>query len=85
MVKQVKPQWSDDLKCDWLAIRSIGNYRIAIDLPAGNCCDMTGAIEIAKSVCPLVSKVETYVGGVRDTAYSLHIRAGKLEWEAWDG
>lgn len=53
----------------------LDRYEISVDggvrfyFPRNNCCDMSGAIQVAKSLSPSVSQVETFVDGNPDTIY----------------
>jgi len=68
------------LKCDFIAWRVLADGEIALDLPDGNCCDMTAAIEIAEKIMPAVRRIVTFVGGQPDTEY----RLWKGDWMALD-
>jgi hypothetical protein len=52
-----------------------------LDFPAGNCCDMSGAISIFTAIDPDVRVIETFAGGNADTIYRLS-GEGRGEWEA---
>jgi hypothetical protein len=49
-----------------------------LDLPAANCCDMTGAIKLFTAIDPDVQAIETFAGGEPDTVYSRN----RGEWTA---
>ena len=72
--RSVRPHamWSSDLQCAWTAWRVVDDGHLAVDLPVANCCDMRGAIKAAKSLCPLVWRIDTFTGGEADTTYFLH-------------
>ena len=61
--------YSSKLKCAFNAWRVIADGEIALELPAGNCCDMGGAIEIAEKIMPSVWRIATFMGGEPDTEY----------------
>jgi hypothetical protein len=52
-----------------------------LDMEAGDCCDMSGAIAFFAAIDPQVCKIETFAGAERDTAY-LKRREG---WQPVDG
>ncbi len=60
---------SFQLQCAFHAWRVIGKNELALDLPPGNCCDMTGAIDIAKKIMPDAMRIMTLSGAVPDTEY----------------
>lgn len=70
--------YSSALQCHWLRWRVVGPRALAVDVPAGDCVDMTGAIRVAKALMPNVAVIHTLCGGEVDTMYS---RVGK-EWRA---
>jgi|SRR6516165_10288262 hypothetical protein len=49
-----------------------------LDMPPVSCCDMNGCIELFRTIDPEVCRIETYSGGLPDTAYE---RDGK-QWRA---
>ena len=70
--------WSENMMTPWVSWTNRGGNVLILRLPAGCCCDMTGAIVVAKLLCPAVRRIETYSGDEPDTQY---IKNGK-EWEA---
>ncbi len=72
--------YSSKLKCAFHGWRVLADGEIALDMPENNCCDMSGAIEIAEVIMPSVWKILTFSGEVPDTAYIL--LNGK--WGAYD-
>jgi len=46
-----------------------------LDMPAGCCCDMTGAIALFRYLHPAVERIETFAGGQPDTSYRLEAGA----------
>ena len=52
---------------------------VCIYMEAGNCCDMAGAIELAKVISPGVDKIATFSGIEPDTVY----RRVSGKWEAF--
>ena len=61
--------YSKELRCAWIAWRVETTGELALDLPAGNCPDMTAAIDLARKLMPSVAWVRTYVDGSPDTIY----------------
>ena len=57
------------LGCRFLAWRVISDNELALEMPPGNRCDMTGAIEIATKIMPNVQRIATYDGTEADTEY----------------
>lgn len=57
------------LQCLFNGWRVLGDGHLALDMPAGNCCDMSGAIEIANKVMPKVRLISTFQGEKPDTEY----------------
>lgn len=76
------------LQCKWKCWWVIAEGELALDMPENNCCDMTGAIEIAKVLMPGVWRIATYAGGEPDTEYQLvrdvNHRSWSGEWKAYD-
>ena len=70
--------FSIQLQCSFLAWRVIAEGELALDMPAHNCCDMSGAIDIAERIMPGIRRIATFAGGVPDTEYRVY--QGK--WEA---
>ena len=68
--------YSNELQCVFSAWRVLADSEIALEMPAGNCCDMTGAIEIAQKIMPSVWRIATFVDGKSDVEY----RFWKGEW-----
>ena len=71
---------SAKLQCCWDAWRQVADGELALEMPAGNCPDMRGAIEIATAICPSVWRIATFSGGMPDTEY----RNVRGEWLAYD-
>lgn len=67
------------LQCKWGAWRVIADGELALEMPAGSCCDMRGAIETAEMLMPGVKRIATFAGGEPDTEYRL-----LYEWKAYD-
>jgi len=49
----------------------LSDGEIALDMPKYNCCDMTGAIEIAEKIMPSVWRIATFTDGKPDIEYIL--------------
>ena len=58
------------LQCRWRSWRVVGPRALAVDLPAGNCTDMSGAISVAQMLMPEVLELHTFRDGVVDTMHS---------------
>ena len=71
--------YSSKLQCCFDEWQVIADGELVLILPEGNCCDMTGAIEIAEKIMPSVWRISTYVAGKKDTEYRLE--CGK--WSAY--
>lgn len=71
---------SGRLQCNWEAWRVIAAGELALEMPAGNVCDMHGAIAVAEAICPGVWRIATFCGGVPDTEYQ-NLRG---KWLAYD-
>jgi hypothetical protein len=67
----MKSQRHPKLQCRWRAWRVIRAGELALDMPADNCTDMGGAIEIATVLCPGVRRIATFADGKPDTEYRL--------------
>ena len=61
--------WNEMLQCEWKSVRLVGDDTVQINLPPGNCADMTGAIEFATLVLPSVALIRTYSDSIRDAEY----------------
>jgi hypothetical protein len=61
--------YSSKMQCAFIGWRVIADGELALDLPAGNYCDMTGAIEIALHVMPIVFRIVVFVDGAPDIQY----------------
>jgi hypothetical protein len=72
-----KSAYSSALQCGWMAWRPLGSGELALDLPADNCCDMTGAIRMAETLMPTVARIEVFVDGKLDVIY-----AHGVKWRA---
>ena len=55
--------------CGWISWSVVDDGILRLDMPKNNCCDMGGAIEIAKTICPSVWRIDTYSGGKPDVMY----------------
>ena len=73
--------WSSDLQCFWLKWEAFGEDSIKLFLPTDNCCDMGGAIKVAKEIVPGVAVIQVYVGDKVDIRYE---RIPSGQWEAYD-
>ena len=71
---------SADLQCDWDNWSALGPTTLELHCPAGNYCNMNGAIKVAQAIMPDVQRVVTTVGGTRDVEY---VRSGS-EWACRD-
>lgn len=68
------------LQCKILRLEA--NYvlnEVTLHLADGHCCDMEGAIKLAKKVHPEVESIQTFSGPVPDTFY---MKIGQ-RWTAW--
>jgi hypothetical protein len=72
--------WDDRLVCHWIAWEAISPTKLRLRLPPNNVCDMSGAIAVATCVMPLVTRIETTVGGKPDTRYENWCG----NWQAFD-
>ena len=72
--------WNKKLKCAFEAWRVLAENEIALHLPPNNICDMRGALEIAKSIMPAVTRIVVYVAEVPDVEY----RSSANGWKAYD-
>ena len=63
--------WSKDLQCHWVGWVASAPTHLALHLPAGNYCDMCGAIRVAEHIMPDVAQITVYVDGVFDIGYTL--------------
>jgi hypothetical protein len=52
-----------------------------VHLPAGHCCDMSGAIAAIEKIDPRVREIQTIVGELPDTLY---VRVAGDGWQAFD-
>jgi hypothetical protein len=66
------------LQCHWESIAVCGQGLVIFHLPAGNCVDMAGCIQIAEMLDPYVLTIATVVAGKLDTSY-----VKTDEWRAW--
>jgi hypothetical protein len=53
-------QWSDALGCRWVSWHTYDARAIVLSLPEHNNPDMGRTIEIATTLCPLVTEIELY-------------------------
>ena len=74
----VRATYSTRMKCGWSSWRVVDDGHLALEMPAGQCCDMNAAIEIAEFLCPSVWCIDTFSGGRKDTMYVLTANG----WEA---
>lgn len=77
-----RSMWSNDLMCRWISWSIEWDGFLRLDLPEDNCCDMRGAIKIAEAICPMVYRIDVYVGDKLDITYSQ--ANSKAKWEAID-
>lgn len=73
--------YSSKLQCVFNGWRVLSDGEIALDMPENNCCDMRGAIDIAKAIMPSVWRIVTYAGGKIDAVYV----GPDDKWRALDG
>jgi hypothetical protein len=71
--------YSKKLKCCFSTWRVVRDGEMALELPDGNCPNMSGVIEIAKEIMPEVWRIETYCDQGPDIEY----RISNGEWEAF--
>jgi hypothetical protein len=60
----------------------VGERHMALHLPVGNCCDMTGAIRVATAMMPEVRLIDCYEGPDLDISYVRTKHNGGLKWRA---
>jgi hypothetical protein len=72
--------WDDRLVCRvrWMTY-DFRSRTGRLDFPAGDCCDMTGAVSIFTAIDPEVRAIETYAGGEPDVFYRRNGRG----WSAY--
>ncbi len=70
--------WSDKLQCYYRGWMVTKEGWLSLILPEGSCTDMSGAIAVATAIMPNVERIQTWSGGIRDTAY---VRKGN-NWAA---
>ena len=75
-----RAMWSSGLQCGWTSWTVVDDGILRLDMPADNCCDMTGAVKAAEALCPLVWRIDTYAGGQPDAMYLLR----DSQWGAVD-
>lgn len=61
--------YSSKLQCAFHGWRVLADGEIALDLPQNNCCDMSGAIEIAEKIMPSVWRIAVFADGKSDVEY----------------
>jgi hypothetical protein len=75
-------KWDDRLVCRVQPLVYDARTRIGrLDFPAGDCCDMSGAIKLFTAIDPDVLAIETFSGGEPDTVYRFNAR--DREWTAF--
>jgi len=74
--------WSSKLGCFFMAWKVITDGKLALEMPADNCCDMRGAIEMAEAIMPNVWLIATFSGGKADMEYRRTFEDNK--WIAFD-
>jgi hypothetical protein len=52
-----------------------------LHFPAGDCCDMAGAIEVVTAIDPKAEVIRTYAGGEEDPSYKKNV-GGSPDWTA---
>ena len=72
-------EWNDDLRCHLKAIGLPDSDKVVLYLAGDNCCDMNGAIALARSILPRVARIETFAGDEPDTFY---VRSNRGKWKA---
>ena len=71
--------YSSKMRCGFNAWRVISDGEIALEMPDGQCCDMSGAIDIAEKIMPSVWRIQTISGGKTDVEYRLF----RGKWDAY--
>ena len=62
-------KWHTDMQCEWGGDHEIYKDIVFLRFEPMNFCDMGGAIETAKKLCPHVRQIITIVGSEPDTLY----------------
>lgn len=61
--------YSEKLKCSFCSWNVIGDELLSLHLLKNHCCDMRGAIEMAKHICPDVREILVFAGDRKDVKY----------------
>ena len=61
--------FSAELMCHWISWTAVTDSILRLDLPKLNCCDMEGAIKVARAICPRVCRIYVYSDGEIDATY----------------
>ncbi len=61
--------WHSGLACNLDGIWFPSQSLVTLHFPGNNCCDMSGAIELATGLNPHVRRIETFSGDKPDTCY----------------
>jgi hypothetical protein len=82
MSKPTKALWDERLMCDVISLGYDFHSRTGrLYMAHGNCCDMTGCVELFEAIDSEAEAIHTYSGDKADTAYR---REGK-KWKALSG
>jgi hypothetical protein len=73
--------YSEILHTTFNGWRVLNNGELALDMPADCCCDMRGAIKIAKNIMPTVWRIATFADNQPDIEYRLRFDG---EWVAFE-
>lgn len=73
-------RYDERLMCEVISLSyDFGTQTAELYLPATNCCDMTGCVELFEAIDPKVVAINTHSGDRIDTAY----RKAGAEWKAY--
>ena len=72
--------YSQKLQCNFIAWRVLTDDALLLELPKWNCCDMGGAILVAKSILPDVRMILVCEEAEQEFEYRLSTNG---EWEMW--
>ena len=79
MSEPTRAIWDKRLKCNVVSLTYDFRSRTGqLYLLDGDCCDMTGCVDLFEAIDPTVTAIDTYSGDEADTVY----RKQGTEWRA---
>ena len=80
MSRPTRTPWDERLKCDVVSlVYDFRSHTGQLNLPDGDCCDMSGCLALFEAIDPKVTAINTHSGDKADTVY----RKEGTEWKAF--